>query len=318
MGFQRLLDVMHNGDIGRIIERAFFQLAGCAQHLFNMLVACFSQIDRALFLIKLVIASDKIGDNAVDGIIEFGFIIRGAGDDQRRARFIDEDGIHFIDNGEGMTALHHLREVIFHIVAQIIKTKFIVGAIGNVGRIGLAALFIIKAMHNDTYGQAQETIDLAHPLRVAAGEIIIYRHHMHALAIQGIEISGQRGDQGLAFTGAHFSNATFMQHHAADQLHIKMTLTQRSLGAFSHGGKSGNEQIVEFGALRQLLTKVLSPGAQIGIRERGQFCFKGIDGHYFGRIGLEASIIGCAEDPLHERAEHALTLLSRSLDRSSS
>ncbi len=31
-----------------------------------------------------------------------------AGDDERRARLIDEDGVDLVDDGEGVTALHEL------------------------------------------------------------------------------------------------------------------------------------------------------------------------------------------------------------------
>ena len=45
---------------------------------------------------------------------------------------------------------------------------------------------------------------------------------MNALAGQGIEISSERGDKGLAFTSLHFGNFAVIQHHAADHLDIKV------------------------------------------------------------------------------------------------
>ncbi len=38
-----------------------------------------------------------------------------------------------------------------------------------------------------------------------------------------------------------------MQHHAADQLHVEMTLTEHALGGFAHSGESRYEDIVERG-----------------------------------------------------------------------
>ena len=41
-------------------------------------------------------------------LVHIGRFHAGARDDQRRARFIDEDGVNLVDNGEIMTALHAL------------------------------------------------------------------------------------------------------------------------------------------------------------------------------------------------------------------
>ena len=57
---------------------------------------------------------------------------------------------------------------------------------------------------------------------------------MNALAGQSIEIGGQGGDQRLALTGLHFGDIAAMQHHAADQLHVVMTLPQGSLGCLTY------------------------------------------------------------------------------------
>ena len=60
--------------------------------------------------------------------------------------------------------LHHGGFLIFHIVAQVIKTEFVVGAICDIGGIGGATLIIIEAMDNTAYGNPEAGIDLPHPL----------------------------------------------------------------------------------------------------------------------------------------------------------
>ena len=58
---------------------------------------------------------------------------RRAADDQRRARFVDQNGIHFIDNSEIMAALHLVLAAGGHaVVAQVIEAEFGVGAVGDV------------------------------------------------------------------------------------------------------------------------------------------------------------------------------------------
>ena len=45
----------------------------------------------------------------------------------------------------GMAALGHGIQRVFHVVAQIIEAEFVVGAVGDVGGIGLAPLLVASA-----------------------------------------------------------------------------------------------------------------------------------------------------------------------------
>jgi hypothetical protein len=45
---------------------------------------------------------------------------------------------------------------------------------------------------------------------------------VHSLAGERVQIHGQGRDKSLPFTGLHFGDISFMQHHAADQLHVEM------------------------------------------------------------------------------------------------
>ena len=98
-------------------------------------------------------------------------------------------------------------------------------------------------MHADAH--AEEAIDPAHPLGVALGEIVVDGDDMHALAGERVQIDRERGDERLAFAGAHLGDAAFVQHHAADELHVEMALAQRALGRLAHGGEGGHQKFVE-------------------------------------------------------------------------
>ena len=37
----------------------------------------------------------------------------------------------------------------------------------------------------------------------------------------------------------------FVQHHAADQLHVEMALAERALGGLAHGGEGRHQEVVE-------------------------------------------------------------------------
>ena len=97
--------------------------------------------------------------------------------------------------------------------------------------------------------KAKEAMHLAHPFGIAAGEVVVHRHHVHTATGQGIEVAGQGGDQGFAFAGFHLSDLAFMQHHAADQLHIEVAHAEHTLAGFAHHGKGFGQDLVEDRAL---------------------------------------------------------------------
>ena len=134
---------------------------------------------------------------------------RRPADDERRARFIDEDGVDFVHDGEVMAALHLFFQAAGHaVVAQIIEAKLGVRAVGDVAGILGAAFGGRLIVQNAADGQAEKPINRAHPFAVAGGEVIIDRDDVHAASAEGIEINGQRGDQRLAFAGGHFRDAS--------------------------------------------------------------------------------------------------------------
>ena len=106
-------------------------------------------------------------------------------------------------------------------------------------------------MHNHANGQAQEAIDAPHPFRIALGQIIIHRHHMHALGGQRIQVNRQGRHQRLAFAGFHLGDLAFMQHHAADHLHIEVAQAQHAAGRFPHGREGFRQQRIQGLALGQ-------------------------------------------------------------------
>ena len=132
--------------------------------------------------VNRVVLRGELTDNVVHSAVHAHRFIRCAGNDERRSGFVDEDGVHFVHNGKIVPALHQLVGVELHVVAQIVKAEFIIGAIGDILGVFGFALFVIKAMHNNARAQAEEFIQLAHPGRVALGEVVVDRDHMHALA----------------------------------------------------------------------------------------------------------------------------------------
>ena len=150
----------------------------------------------------------------------------------------------------------------------------------------------------------EEAVDLAHPLAVAAGEVVVDRHHVDALAGERVEIDRQGRHQGLALTGAHLGDRALVKDHAADELHVEMALTQGALGRLADGGEGRHQDIVQGLAGGELGLELLRAGAELLVRQGLQLGLHRVDGRYLRPIGLQPAIIDRAEDFLRERTEH--------------
>jgi len=85
---------------------------------------------------------------------------------------------------------------------------------------------------------------------------------MNAASRERVEIDGGGGDEGLAFAGLHLGDLALMQHHAAHQLDIEMALAQGPARGLADRGKGVGQEVVQIGALGQLLPEFGRAGAQ--------------------------------------------------------
>ena len=249
---QRLVDVVDHRDVLDVVERLALELAGLAQQGLDLFHAGFGQRHRALLLVDLEVGDlVELRQEGVDGVVEFRTVVERAGNDQRRARLVDQDRVDFVDDGVGVAALHHVLEPVLHVVAQVVEAVFVVGAVGDVAGVGILAFAVIEPVHDHADGQAEEAVDLPHPFGVALGEVVVDGDDMDALAGQRVEIDRERRDQRLAFAGLHLGDVALMQHHAADQLDVEMPLAEGALGRLAHRGEGGNQDVVQRLAARR-------------------------------------------------------------------
>src|SRR5882762_5554464 len=153
---QGLVNMVHGVDVGRVGH------VGQAEEALALIEALFGQRGLAmLFVDGVVDIANQLGDDFVDLEIFIGGLFGRAGDDERGARLVDQDGIDFIDDGEVMAALHAVREVVLHVVAKIVEAEFVVGAVGDVGSVGGATLLVVEVVHDYADGQAEGAIKWA-------------------------------------------------------------------------------------------------------------------------------------------------------------
>ena len=148
---QRLVDVVEQRHVGRIVEAA--RLQPVLEHLLGLGHAGLGQRDRLVLLVDEVVAGllellailgldvalrdgarRQLRDDAIDFVVEVGRLLGRAGNDQRRPRLVDQDAVDFVHDREVVPALHVLREVELHVVAEIVEAELVVGAVGDVAR----------------------------------------------------------------------------------------------------------------------------------------------------------------------------------------
>ena len=93
--------------------------------------------------------------------------------------------------------------------------------------------------------EAEEAVDPAHPLGVAAGEVVVDRDDVHALAGERVEVGRQRRDQRLALTGLHLGDVAEVQRGAAHELHVVVALAERAPRGLADDGERLGQQVVE-------------------------------------------------------------------------
>ena len=132
-----------------------------------------------------------------------------------------------------VATLNKLGQGVHHVVTKVIKTEFVIGAVGDVGIVGGFTLFRCHVGQDHADFQTQEPVDAPHPFRVTLGQVIVDGDHMHALAFQGIQVGRQHTGQGFSFTGAHFGNTTEVECCTTHDLHKVVFLTQHSVRGFA-------------------------------------------------------------------------------------
>ena len=316
---KRRIQMVHQRNVVRVIQAASGrQQPRLVENSFGVLVTFLRQQDLMRFLIDPIIALPllfrlpcELGRELVQPVIEIDVVVGLAGDDQRRARFVDQDGIDLVDDAIDEATLHFFRPMEDHVIAQIVEAELVVGAVGDVRRIRGLLEVVAHLRHIDADGQAQEAVDSAHPVGIALGEVIVDGDDVHTAAGQRIQVGGQRSDQRLAFAGAHFGDLPVVQTHAADQLHVEMAHLQGSFASFAHHRERLGHDRVERFPLRDPLLQHRRLRLQLVVRQRGNRGLQRIDLGDDLRVLLQKPLVPAAENLGKDIGDHKLGISSR-------
>ena len=133
MGAQGGAGVLHHGQVfgvGQVLD---------AQGQFDAPLAVLGERRRLLLFLDLVVALFfELADDPVHLDVQIGRRLGLAGDDQRRPGLVNQDGVHFVHDGEGQFRLGQFLPRHGQVVAQVVEAVLVVGAVGDVAVIGRA------------------------------------------------------------------------------------------------------------------------------------------------------------------------------------
>ena len=250
----------------------------------------------------------QAGDELVHDGVQLGGLLPLAGDDQRGAGLVDEDGVHLVHHGEVVAPLYQLAGVDGHVVTEVVKAELIVGAVGDVGRVGVLLGLSHDAVDHQTHGEAHEAVHLAHPLGVALGQIVVDGDDVDALARQGVQIGREGGHQGLALAGAHLRDTALVQDDAADELHPVGAHPKHAPGGLPAGGEGLGQDVVQRLAAGQALLEFGGLGLELGVRQRLVLLLQPLDLVHQGEDRLDLPL-GAGPENLFEYVHKHTSML---------
>ena len=79
------------------------------EQLLQLLLARASLAQLAL---DLAVLRHQLPDQVVERVVELGAVLDRAGDDERRARLVDQDRVHLVDDGVGVQRVRRRQEIV--------------------------------------------------------------------------------------------------------------------------------------------------------------------------------------------------------------
>ena len=272
MCFNRLVDMMQQGDVFGIHQVVDAESAFCFSDALRGQGSGLSLFvdDIVAFDLVIVFLDIQLNDagrlkgtgEAVSHLIHFGGLFALAGDDQRGTRFVDQDGVDLVDDGKVKGTLNHLTFIGDHVVAEEVEADLVIGAVGDIACVSLAALSGRLIMNDQADRQAEEAENLTHPFRVTFCEVVVDGNDMDTFTLECVEVCGEGFDHGFTFTGTHLSDTALMEDDTAKDLNGVMFHIQDAGAGLTADSESVGEDSIERFTVDQTTAEVIGLGAE--------------------------------------------------------
>ncbi len=205
------------------------------------------QLDRFLFMVVLeVLLFDKLADILRCPAIRLGFklffLAWKSADDQRSARFIDENAVGLVDQHEMQFSLHGLLVIsaglpehraeqvalpfadppLEQAVAEEVEAHFVGRAVGDIACILLGPLGLLHLLLNAADLHAERFVERAHPVGVAFGEVVVDCGEVGPIPFQRGQVEWQCRGECFSFARLHLDDRVMMHRCTAQELHVEV------------------------------------------------------------------------------------------------
>ena len=276
-----------------------------AEGLLDLVDAGLGGRRRAVLLVDVVVlAGLQRGHDAREPVVGVGRGLGDAGDDQRRARLVDEDRVDLVHDAEVVAALDAVGQPHGHVVAQVVEAELGVGAVGDVRRVRLAPVALGHHRRDHPDADAERGVDGAHPLRVAAGQVVVDRDEVHAAAREGVEIDGRHRREGLALAGLHLGDLPGVQGHRPDELDVEEAQAEDPPAGLADQRERLVQDVVERLAVLQARPELVGLGPHLGVGELLHRRLEVVDVRDPALHALHRTALADAEDLVEEIGAH--------------
>ncbi len=195
-----------------------------------------------------VLVANKLSDQP-DDLQPRRLTMCGSGQHQGHQRLVDQHGVGFVDESHVWIGRYQVIDISHQLIAQYIEANLVDRGIGDITVICGPALVRGRVRGDPADRQAHRVQQRAHPLRIAAGQVIVNRHDVHVPAGQRITGGRDRPGKGFALTGGHLDHVSGEHAQRAKQLHIKWSQPGPPLGGFP----GNREKLRDIGGLREVV-----------------------------------------------------------------
>ena len=126
--------------------------------------------------------ASELGDQLVDLEIEVGTFLNGSGYDQRRPRFVDQNGVDFVHDRKFQVPQDLVVQGEGQVVTKVVETEFVIGRVGDIGFIS-RFLFVVRlsGLRNPD-SQTEELVNRTHPVGVTLRQVFVDGDDMNSTA----------------------------------------------------------------------------------------------------------------------------------------
>ncbi len=282
----------------------------------------------AIVIVFIVFVVDELTGHRSSPLVSLhgddGVFTRQGRDDQRRARFIDQNTVGFVDEHEKGRTLHRFFAAIFaphaehaaqkvglafahpphqQAISQKVEAEFLSGAISDVAGVRLAPQGLRHLRLDDSHRDAQGFVQGPHPFGIATRQIVVHRGQVGAFTFQRRQIHGQGGRERLTLAGLHLGNRPVVHGGAAQDLHVEVTHVERPPAGFSHQGVRLGQNAFHRLLAANPITKRKAALAQVVHAQRLQLFLVRGDSRYHGRPARDAPLHQAIGDLPHRRTK---------------